>query len=186
MRQFIQLLVLAGSIVATSACAVDPVKPADPADPADSTELDSADLTMAGWTVIDGATAPLEAATAPLDGAAAASVVVIFTSTGASCPSGFVCLYQNSNHGGAGWGISSGGGFANLKGEPCGQCTNGIHGNDGTFNDQMSSWQNHSGRRYCWYFDASFSGEHHPMVSGAGTQNVFPRENDRASSLRPC
>jgi hypothetical protein len=72
-----------------------------------------------------------------------------------------------------------------LNGIPCSACTNGIHGNNGTFNDQMSSWQNASGRRYCWWFDDGPSGEVHTMPTGQ-IINVLARENDRASAFGPC
>jgi len=119
----------------------------------------------------------------------AADNAVILTSAAVprapACPTGFACLFQNSNRGGFGYGLRSGFGNRNLLSVRCGSCTNGIHGNNGTFNDQMSSWENRSGRRYCWYFDVGPSGETHPMANGQ-LINVLPRENDRASAFGPC
>jgi len=79
----------------------------------------------------------------------------------------------------------SGFGNRNLLSIRCVSCRNGIHGNNGTFNDQMSSWENRSGRRYCWYFNVGPAGERHTMPNGQ-VINVLPRENDRASAFGPC
>ena len=108
-----------------------------------------------------------------------AACVVATNPNGGQCPSGFACLYQNSNRGGFGVGISAGCGISNLSSVGCPSCTRG------NFNDQMSSWQNVSGQRYCWWFDAGPSGEVHTMGNGV-TQNVLARENDQASAFGPC
>ncbi|HEY4244205.1 MAG TPA: peptidase inhibitor family I36 protein [Kofleriaceae bacterium] len=102
-----------------------------------------------------------------------------------ACPAGFLCVYQNGGRNGAAFGIYAGDTFSNLKGMSCPQCTNGEYGNDGTFNDQMSSWQNNSGERYCWYWDKSYGGEKHVMNDGY-IVTLLARENDRPSSLKPC
>ncbi|MFC7328942.1 peptidase inhibitor family I36 protein [Marinactinospora rubrisoli] len=87
------------------------------------------------------------------------------------CPDGYVCLFRDYNYQGGGYGFRSG-------------TSIGFLGDIG-FNDQMSSWANDSGQRYCWYFDAYYQGEVHDMLPGYRV-NVTPRENDQASSLRPC
>ena len=104
---------------------------------------------------------------------------------GARCPNGYVCLYQNRDHQGFGLGIPRGYGLANLKAVPCTSCENGTHGNDGTFNDQMSSWVNHSGQRYCWYVNRSEKKGKHTMPNGQFI-NVLPGENDLATTVEPC
>jgi Peptidase inhibitor family I36 len=99
------------------------------------------------------------------------------------CPSGKVCLYQNGQQTGASVSVSQGISITNLKALLCKGCTNGTNGNDGTFNDQMSSWQNASNIDYCWHPNASFGGAPHLM--NAHTQNTVPAEyNDHASSLQ--
>lgn len=105
--------------------------------------------------------------------------------TAIACPAGNVCIYQNSGRSGIGFPIPKGYQALNLKLSKCSSCTNGTHGNDGTFNDQMSSWQNNSGIRYCWSFDSNRGGEHHVMDNGY-IVDVPARENDRASAVYPC
>jgi len=121
----------------------------------------------------------------PAEGQPAGTVFVTAPVTPAvACPTGLACLYQNSNRGPRLWGTN--GQFPNLLQQACPECTNGTHGNNGTFNDQMSSWENRSGRRYCWYVNANFILPVHTMANGVPPQNVLPSENDTASSMRPC
>ncbi|MEU9891384.1 peptidase inhibitor family I36 protein [Sphaerisporangium sp. NPDC051017] len=87
------------------------------------------------------------------------------------CPDGYVCLFRDNEFQGGGYGIASGHSV-------------GFLGDIG-FNDQMSSWANDSGRRYCWYVDANYAGDRHVMENRYRV-NVLPQENDQASSLRPC
>lgn len=117
-------------------------------------------------------------------GVVAVAIPAGLTIASATCPSGAVCVFQDSNRGGAGFAISlaAGVGF-NLTSLSCPSCTNGIHGNNGTFNDQMTSWENASSVRYCWAFNVNGGGERHPMNVGVALQNVFSRENDQASSV---
>jgi hypothetical protein len=132
-----------------------------------------------GWETIDIAGAPAGAVIV------ARSVEANATLAPLACPAGFACLYQNTNRGPFRVAVQSGIGIGNLKGVRCSTCTNGTHGNDGTFNDQMSSWENRSGRRYCWWFHAGPSGEVHTMSNGL-IVNVLSRENDQASAFGPC
>jgi hypothetical protein len=102
----------------------------------------------------------------------------------ATCPSGSLCIFQNTDGGGARLSITLAAGVGiNLTGIPCGSCTNGTHGNDGTWNDQMSSWENASGVRYCWAVNINGGGARHPMPAGGGIHNVLPSRNDEASSI---
>ncbi len=119
-------------------------------------------------------------------GAPAGSVIVDGSSAKARpCPAGWACLYQNNHRSGVRLRIPSGVSIPNLRELRCRTCTNGRPDSKGTFNDQMTSWENQSGRQYCWWFHAGYSGESHKMPSGY-IVNVLPRENDQASSIGPC
>jgi hypothetical protein len=101
---------------------------------------------------------------------------------------GLFCLFQNGNGGGDILGFNDAAlrapGAINLTNFACGGCTNGIHGNDGTWNDQMSSWGNDTGQTYCWWVDINRGGTGHIVHSLGGTiQNLLPNENDTASSI---
>ena len=61
-------------------------------------------------------------------------------------------------------------------------CPNG----HGTFNDEMSSWWNHSNRQSCWFFDAGFGGKAVPMSPQTIHNGVEADNNDQASSMRPA
>ena len=86
------------------------------------------------------------------------------------CPQNYVCLYQDINRGGAALAVLAGH-TANLD--------------DFGFDNEASSWLNHSGRQYCWYYGLDFKGVFHHMGNGDGS-NMSPADNDQASSLRPC
>src|SRR3982750_4055947 len=72
----------------------------------------------------------------------------MLTSAG-PCPSDMVCLYQNANGGGMMVVVTPGAEIPDFKAIPCPGCLNGVHGNDGTFTKQMSSWDNQSVVPYC-------------------------------------
>jgi hypothetical protein len=102
----------------------------------------------------------------------------------ATCPSGAVCIFQNSNRGGARLAISLAAGVGiNLTNFGCSACTNGIHGNDGSWNDQMSSWENAAGVNYCWAVNINGGGTRHLMRASVSLQNLLSSENDTASSI---
>jgi len=174
-------VVIAASAV--SACALEADDPSEASGPSEASSeealaasppaFDVASLPAGiGWDVIAAEDQPAGTVfvTAPVTAAVA-------------CPSGLACLYQNSNRGPRMWGTN--GQFPNLRLKACPECTNGTHGNDGTFNDQMTSWENRSGKPYCWYVNANFGPPAHTMRNGV-IQNVLPAENDTASSMRPC
>jgi hypothetical protein len=99
------------------------------------------------------------------------------------CTPGDVCLYQNGQQTGAHVEVSAGISIPDLGAFLCPACTNGTDGGNGTFDNQMSSWQNASGTDYCWWSDKNFTGASHLMK--AHTQNTVPAEyNDHASSLK--
>jgi len=193
MRSAIHGLAIATLSVIVPACAMDPDTTEEPA------SLEAGSALWAAPDADDAAPAALPAGWTSASAEDASDPAVIITSTSGavasgtsdavanatSCPAGYVCLFQNSNRGGYGYGVRSGYGTRNLLSVRCPSCTNGIHGNDGTFNDQMTSWENRSGRRYCWWFDVGPGGERHPMNNGLRV-NVLARENDQASALGPC
>jgi hypothetical protein len=102
-----------------------------------------------------------------------------------ACPPGFVCLYQNANRGGTMLALAGGISIADMRTIRCPGCTDGSHGNDGTFDDQTSALENRSGRRYCWYAEPFFRGVAHTI--GDVVITIFPEPaNDTLSSIRPC
>ena len=107
------------------------------------------------------------------------SVWMASSSGAVACADGYVCFYQHGNLGGEAMSLQGSLAIGNLALVECRNCANGV------WNDQMSSWVNFSGQRYCWWSDAYEGGEVFPMGDGA-IQNALPRENDRASSLGPC
>lgn len=90
---------------------------------------------------------------------------------GRNCPGGYVCLFRDQNF--------TGGGIALRRG----QGLNDLRAID--FNDQLSSWINASGERYCWYSENNFMGYRHVM-NGHAKRNVYLPYNDMASSVDSC
>lgn len=125
---------------------------------------------------------------AEVDDAPSGTVFVAVTSDAVAfaCPLGFACLYQNANLGGFSVAVRGGIAIRNLRAIRYPTCFNGTHGNDGTFNNQMTSWENSTRRQYCWWFDTVPGGERHVMRPGFVNRQVLPRENDRASAFGPC
>jgi hypothetical protein len=108
----------------------------------------------------------------------------MMTSAG-PCPSEMVCLYQNANGGGMMVVVTPGAEIPDFKAIPCPGCLNGVHGNDGTFNKQMSSWDNQSIVPYCYYEKPKYDGAKRAMVKDRLT-NAMGDEDDAASSAEPC
>ncbi|HEX8112754.1 MAG TPA: peptidase inhibitor family I36 protein [Kofleriaceae bacterium] len=190
MSKIMHALFIASLVVSATACAMDGQdEQGSLSETSESAALPAPSIDaaqQAGWELLDATELPVDLPDVDSpDGDSSRACTVITSGVGGACPRGFACLYQNSNRKGLGVGISAGCGSSDLRAVRCPSCTNGIHGNNGTFNDQMSSWHNASGRRYCWYFDINFRGERHTMGNGV-IQNVLPRENDRASSFKPC
>ncbi|HEX3479448.1 MAG TPA: protein kinase [Kofleriaceae bacterium] len=111
---------------------------------------------------------------------------LIASPAGGRCRAGFVCLYQNGRFRGVAYGVSEGGAIYDLDKVDCPTCKNGIHGNDGTFHRQMSSWDNATDRPYCWYDEVGFRGKAVRMSPHTRHGQVLPVNNDRALSLGPC
>jgi hypothetical protein len=127
---------------------------------------------MNRFTAALAATAAALVSALPLAAPAAAQQDVVPIPEGQThCPDGYVCLFRDYEFQGGGYAVAAPGELPWFG--------------DIGFNDRMSSWANDSGITYCWYFDAYYSGEEHVMYDGYRV-NVLPRENDHASSLRPC
>ncbi|GAB3885952.1 hypothetical protein ACFQ1S_02625 [Kibdelosporangium lantanae] len=105
-----------------------------------------------------------------------------------SCFSGEVCIYQDGNW--IGWELAfPAGSYSYHLGleYACPGCHSTHHpDSDGTWSDQLSSWKNFSGIRYCWSFDSGGTGETHFMNNGDAVAQVTGHENDEATSLFPC
>lgn len=120
--------------------------------------------------------------------AAAASGAPSRAATASVCPAQKVCMFSDAGGGGQQIEFTftpGNSGEVDLTTQPCSGCTNGIHGNDGTWNDQMSSWSNNSGVTVAWYVNTGAKGTCHLMTSRgpAFVQNVTASENDTASSI---
>lgn len=97
---------------------------------------------------------------------------------------GLLCLFQNTNGGGAIDAFTEAflfePGAWNLSNDPLGS---------GTWNDKMSSWGNDIGGNasqatMCWWVNSNRGGAGHLMRPlGATIQNLLPSENDTASSV---
>lgn len=103
---------------------------------------------------------------------AATTVTVTPDAFPASCSSGLVCLYQNNNFGGTEVFMSAGVAISSL----------GAFG----FNDEMSSWCNHTSEQYCYWFNNNFSGKEVVMSPNTCHASVLSSNNDQASSVGPC
>lgn len=156
--------------------------------PACATEADDPGYASDQAALSSSAKPPLDPSQLPagseiLEGTPPGALVAVIPDS-ATCPAGSVCVFQNANRGGIRLSISLGAGQGvNLNALACGSCTNGIHGNDGTWNDQMSSWENAAGVLYCWAVNTNGGGTRHTMGAGVGLQNVTAAENDTASSV---
>ncbi|MFF1628373.1 peptidase inhibitor family I36 protein [Streptomyces sp. NPDC058272] len=89
-----------------------------------------------------------------------------------TCPANYICIYEDVGYDGGGYGVHSGNELNDFRGIG--------------FNDQMSSWINSTGQRYCWYPDINFSGIGQAMNDGYANSAVLPEHNDLASSLERC
>ena len=111
---------------------------------------------------------------------------IVGPAAASQCDPGFACFFQNGGAGGSMIEFNAAAvSLANLTAFLCSGCTNGIHGNDGTWNDQMSSWVNNSSVTYCWWVDINRGGAGHlvrPLGQGY-IQNLPGNENDTASSV---
>lgn len=115
-----------------------------------------------------------------------------FAPEAVSCAAGWVCIFTHANARGRVIGLNSRGGVVgvpSLARWACPErvnCTNKNRHYDGTWNDQMSSWQNNSGRTWNWYYNANYGGGRRQMVHHGASRiiNLTPSENDNPSSLR--
>jgi hypothetical protein len=84
------------------------------------------------------------------------------------CPSGWLCLWQDSNYSGRMLKFHDAGYWQNLT-------------NYG-FNDEMSSWRNRRGLDAKWSYDINGGGTRRCMDAGASASSV--NGNDEASSIK--
>ena len=187
MKAFERIAILA-ALAAWPACAVDDEQSTAPAttavfvgvDPQDAQTIAAIQAQLPGWTRVE---VPAGAAQV---GAIFARPEIATYWAGDDCVAGYACVYQNGSGGGAVLEIQAGTRVSNLQNIACPPCTNSEHpAQDGTFNDQMTSWHNRSGQEYCWFVNKDYGGTKHTMPAGQQI-NVYPNENDEASSLRPC
>jgi hypothetical protein len=103
------------------------------------------------------------------------------------CPMGYVCLFEHSDARGTMFKFTANQNAADLGRYLC-PVTHCWHGAS-NFNDDMSSWVNNSGVKFCWYFDKNYQ----PYYGSRGPRPMPPEayrvvnltsfENDEASSL---
>jgi hypothetical protein len=101
------------------------------------------------------------------------------------CPDGTVCLYQDPGGGGMRVVLSAGTRISDFRMIRCPGCISETIGSDGTFDKQMSSWENRSVFAYCFYEKPSFEGPSH-VVAIDKLHDAQPAENNVASSIEPC
>lgn len=131
-----------------------------------------------GWTTVDAATATA---------AGVASGGHLITSrTGGPCRPGFICIYQRAQLRGVAYGVSLGASISNMAKLRCPGCANRINGNGETFEAQMSSWDNATDQRYCWYFGVDRTGKRNVMPPRTTRHAVPADNNDKAVSMGPC
>jgi len=101
------------------------------------------------------------------------------------CTEPVMCFWEHANRGGHIFYLR--GTDSTFHNNSCAGCVSSKHpGSNGTWGDQMSSFQNLSGRAYCFYFDREFRGP--SILIPANERRVFnltPRANDEFSSGRP-
>ncbi|GAB3885948.1 peptidase inhibitor family I36 protein [Kibdelosporangium lantanae] len=106
--------------------------------------------------------------------------------SGQPCLTDSVCIYQDANWQGWVLEFDAGGGTGHLGYYGC-DCHSTHHpDSDGTWSDQMSSWQNNTNLNYCWSFDSGAQGERHLMARGEAVNAVTAHENDEATSVFTC
>lgn len=191
MRRMFHALIIVTSVFAVTACADRQESSAGSPDDNAASETAVAAVETDGW-VIDDDTADLEAVDVSPD--LCHRILHPLGQQGCPvgqpcpCPSGYTCLYQDANREGFGVGVVSGCRIHNLRNVRCTNCTDGTHGNDGTFNDQMSSWQNANGdgRQSCWWFDVNQGPPKNTMADGVTRNQVPAANNDQASEFGAC
>jgi hypothetical protein len=182
MYKMIRVLIIATPLLAITACAANGAGSAADDQEADpGAAVQAADTQTVGWT---------DATVDPTEVIPDVTCIRLVSFNDSSCPAGFVCLWQNADRSGFGVAESSRDGcrihsMLSVKCEINGIQFSCPHGH-GTFNDEMSSWWNHSNRQSCWFFDVGFQGTAVPMSAQTIHNGVAPGNNDQASSLRPA
>lgn len=129
---------------------------------------------------VDAPAIPAGSQAVAADPVEAGAVCSAFAASSGACPSGFTCLWRDTQFRGPIVGVSRGCGIANLRNVPCPTCSGG------SFNDKMSSWSNRSGRQSCWWFDAGPSGTRISMPNGVAHGTTTAANNDKASAFGFC
>ncbi|MBY6306796.1 peptidase inhibitor family I36 protein [Streptomyces clavuligerus] len=94
--------------------------------------------------------------------------LTVTTFLGKNCPANSLCLFGNGNLSGGGIALRPGDSVAYLG--------------DYHFNDQMSSWSNHTGQECTWFGDIFWAGPTRTMWDHHA-QNLVASDNDTASSV---
>lgn len=151
----------------------DDVSPADTAPPADLDDVESDVIALDASALV------------PAAGTSPDACQGSYRPAGGPCIKGYTCLWQDQGFQGERV-IVRGNCGVNLTKVHCPVCTNGTHGNDGSFNDQMSSWRNSTSATTCWWFDTFARGKQTTMSAGAAHGSTSPDNNDEASSFGSC
>jgi hypothetical protein len=101
------------------------------------------------------------------------------------CPDGAVCLYQDPGGGGMMVVLSAGTKISDFRTIRCPGCIGETIGTSGTFDKQMSSWENRSVFPDCFYEKPNFEGPQHVVAIGK-LHDALPGENNVGSSIEPC
>jgi len=131
-----------------------------------------------GWTPVDAATASAAGVTS--------GGHLITSRTGGPCRPGFICIYQRAQLRGVAYGVPLGASISNMAKLRCPGCANPSNGNGETFDAQMSSWDNETDQRYCWYFGVDLTGKRNTMPPHTTRRAVPVENNDKAVSMGPC
>jgi hypothetical protein len=184
MHKLTRVIAIAVPFLVMAACMADEDATTDDQD-GQSAEIASAATQPIDWTADDLSD------TAQDVNPATCRRLVSFNET--SCPSGFVCLWQNTEHKGFGVAESSGCNIANMQNIACQITKNGVthvfpcNNGNGTFNDEMSSWNNATSQDFCYFTNAQFKPTPGVrMKAGANRNQLESGNNDKASSLRPA
>jgi hypothetical protein len=176
MQRIIHALIVVCLVTAVTACALGGQ---------DGQSTQSDELAQPTDAAVEAVRSQLGSAVTPASQVGVDGCTIFFFDPPIACPSGSVCLYQNNQFGGEQVIVPNGCSISNLRDIPCPGCTNGTLGNDGTFNDQMSSWKNFSGRAYCYFFFTNFQGTSVGMGNGQSHGAVLAANQDRATSIAP-
>jgi hypothetical protein len=185
MRQVMYAFMFATAALAVTACA-DSQDPPAASDTAGSDEpLDDTGDTAADAVTLEGVTALSADPAGDAADPAAPDVPCPFpnpviTPLHGTCPGGYTCMYQDIHFGGFAVGVVDHCFIPDLRKITCSGCTGG------NFNDDASSWKNHSGGKSCWWPDIKRKGTPTVMPNNTQHPQMTPANNDKASSFGSC